>query len=285
MTVESAVLVVNVKIGSFGGVVTDKEVTEEVRESKHISRGSKPGRYAKNLLKNWFALGAYNSWARRTQEYVKKMTLPFDGGGRLLPAELYFDFVTEIGKLKTEGDRRKTTLAAEYDAEVAKEAMRLGAMYRPDDYPTKGEFISKFSWSCDFLPLPSASNFSKLVSNLGEDIAKELEKETEKGLQQSLGNAQKALCRKVQKIVAKLGEVASSDSPKIYQSLLDSVDEMITVLPKQNILKDPAVADMFKEIEQRFKGLSKKELKEDAAVRAKAKKDVADVLGKLGSLI
>lgn len=284
MSVESAVLVVTVKIGTFGGVVTDREVTEEVRENKGINRGAKPGRYAKNLLKKWFALGAYNSWARRVQAHVQKMTLPFDGGGRLLPAELYFDFVTELGKLKSEGDRRKTTLEAEYDAEVAKEAGRLGAMYRPDDYPPKAEFMSKFTWATNFLPLPSASSFSKLVGQLGADIAKELEKETEKGLQQSLGNAQKALCQRVRRVIEKLGEVAKEDNPRVYQSLLDSVDEMITILPKQNILKDPAVDDLFKDISQRFKGLSKDGLKKEASVRAKAKKDVDAILSKLGAL-
>jgi len=278
---KAAVLVTTLKIGMFGGTATDQKATEEVRVAEGIKEGANPGRYAKNLLRGWFEYDQYRSWRSRARAFFSKMTLPYEGSHRLLPMELYFDFVTEMNKLKAEGVRRVKVLEKEYEDQVKKEVGRLSGLYDPANYPTKEEFVGKFYLAINHFPLPAGSSLGAFVDELGEQTAAELEEEVNAGIAGSLATAQRSLVSNVKAILNRLGETAAQAEPKVYQSLLDSVGDMINVLPKQNIMKDENLTKLFVEIKTKFSGLTRDDLKKEDKVRAKAKADVDAILAKM----
>lgn len=278
---KAAVLVTTLKIGMFGGTATDRRATEEVRVAEGIKEDAHPGRYAKNLLRGWFEYDQYRSWRSRARAFFNKMTLPYEGGQRLLPMELYFDFITEMNKLKVEGIRRTKVLEREYEDQVKKEVGRLAGLYDPDNYPTKEEFVSKFYLAVNHFPLPTGSSLGEFVDELGEQAASDLEKQVNAGISGSLAAAQSALVGNVKAILTRLGEVAGQTDPKVYQSLLDSVGDLINILPKQNIMKDKKLTKLFAEMKTKFSGLTKNDLKKEDKVRAKAKSDVDAILAKM----
>ena len=278
---KAAVLVTTLKIGMFGGTATDQKATEEVRVAEGIKEGVKPGRYAKNLLRGWFEYDQYRSWRSRARSFFSKMTLPYEGSRRLLPMELYFDFVTEMNKLKAEGTRRIKVLETEYEDQVKQEQGRLAGLYDPDNYPTKEEFVGKFYLAINHFPLPEGSSLGAFVDTLGEEAAADLEASVNAGISGALASAQGALVKNVRSILTHLGEVAAQAEPKVYQSLLNSVGDLINVLPKQNIMKDENLTKLFAEIKTKFSGLTRDDLKKEDKVRAKAKADVDAILAKM----
>jgi len=281
---KAAVLVVNLKLGMFGGTATDHKATEDVRVAEGISPDAKPGRYAKALLRGWFEYDAYRSWRSRARGFFTKMTLPYEGGTRLLPMELYFDFITEMNKLAAEGQRRLKVLEKEYDSQVEQEWGRLAGLYDPENYPTKEDFIGRFSFGCDYRPLPAGSSLAEFVDELGKEGASALESEINAGIANSLQEAQGALVKRVKSILTHLGEVVAQAEPKVYQSLVDSIGDMVKILPKQNVMKDPDLDAIFKDIKAKFSGLTREDIKKEEKIRAKAKKDVDVILAKMGQI-
>ena len=97
------------------------------------------------------------------------MTLPWDDNGyRVLPSAAYMDHAEKMRELSNRFIPAVDALAREFGNLVEQAKVRLGGLFRPEDYPAPDELRSKFSFETKVMPLPDAGNFRVALGRRGE---------------------------------------------------------------------------------------------------------------------
>ena len=116
-------------------------------------------RYHKVLLPKEALAEAQKIVSDARQEHYS-MTLPRNANDyRGLPSAAYMDCTEKMRELSNRFTPAVDALAREFGNLVEQAKMRLGGLFRPDDYPAPDELRAKFSFETKVMPLPDADDF------------------------------------------------------------------------------------------------------------------------------
>ena len=182
----SRAMLCSLSISMWSARKHDREASEEIAQ-RH---GAQPdaGRYHKVLLPK-AALAEVQKIVSEARQDHYFMTLPWDDNGyRVLPAAAYMDHTERMRQLSNQftpaidaprnapksrpvslGKRTRarflaalgmTRLGTQQFGQLGEEArVRLGSLFRSEDYPAPEELPSKFSFETKVMPLPDAGDF------------------------------------------------------------------------------------------------------------------------------
>ena len=182
----SRAMLCSLSISMWSARKHDREASEEIAQ-RH---GAQPdaGRYHKVLLPK-AALAEVQKIVSEARQDHYFMTLPWDDNGyRVLPAAAYMDHTERMRQLSNQftpaidarrnapksrpislGKRTRarflaalgmTRLGTQQFGQLGEEArVRLGGLFRSEDYPAPEELPSKFSFETKVMPLPDAGDF------------------------------------------------------------------------------------------------------------------------------
>lgn len=272
---EKAVLV-KFQDSVWTGRALDRKVAQDVEERNDAKRNV--GVY-KKLLVPADALEARRSISNEARLYHIRHTLPWlDDGVRMLPSTSLQEYMAEWRRLKAKAEAAENAFFAKYPAYVAEGKKLLGKMYVAADYPSPIAIKTKFGFRVTILPIPS-------VDDWRVDVPKKELEALRKEAQGALDDVQKAAVRD---LWGRLGEVVEhmkdrlEGEDKIFRnSLVKNVSDMVALLPKLNIMGDPELEKMSKEITQKLCKASSDELRVDPSLRAKVAKDANSILKKM----
>lgn len=209
----------------------DRKVTTEVNKT-HGAKDA--GRFNKLLIAADALLPLSQvEGAARAHHY--SVTLPWGNlGERLLPATLFMDYTETMGQFEREFLQRVDNLVKAYPQLVQDARQALGSLYDPADYPA--EIRKRFSFGVSFSPVPSANDFrvnlnAEFVESIKADITKQqTARQTE---------AAKHVWERVREVVEKIQEVCSKEKPRIFDSMIENAQQLVSILPALNINGDP----------------------------------------------
>ena len=242
--IQSRAMLATLSISQWTARKQDKKVSREV-ESSHGAHDA--GKYNK-LLVNKSLLEPLSKLAGQVREYHYFNTLAWaDSGARLLPSQLFMDYVGKIRGFKEQFGKLVKQLQADYPSEVATARSRLGTMYDPADYPAAWELSDRFGITVEFMPVPDGKDFRV-------DVADEMQDELRTSVTQAVAarqaDAVKATYTRVQEVVSKIQARLSVHDAVFKDSLIENARDLCIVLSALNITDDPKIVEVQEAIER-----------------------------------
>lgn len=243
MSLSERAMLITLSVSCWTGTRKDDNVVAEV-DAKHNAKNS--GRFSKFLISKE-ELESCAAFARGIRAYHYKMTLPWmDNGARLLPANLFREYSTEMRRLKGEYEVLVQAFLQRYEAVLKPDArQRLGTLYDPEDYPAASELQGKFGVATDIMPVPEGNDFRVDVGDAErERIRRELDERVAERQRQAMNDA----WRRVREVVSNIELRLSADKTIVRESLIENASELARLLPGLNVTQDPAMSMVCRDI-------------------------------------
>jgi hypothetical protein len=271
--IQNKAMLVRLSISKWEGRKYDKSASQEINSIKKAD--SDASRVNKRLVDKAFLEPinkAVNNF--RTEHY--KLTLPWtDEGARILPSEMYFDYMSKAREMRLNVEEIIEERLLSYDQEIQASKKRLGGLYSPLEYPSKEEIRKKFGVSLHVYPIPSGEDFRVSLSASEE---KEIKNDIEESVKTATEQAMKSLWKKLYDSVNKVVERLSDPENKFKDSLINNLIELCEILPRLNITDDSNLENMRREVETRLCAYLPDALRSNTAERERAFKEAKNIM-------
>lgn len=247
MSLHKSSVLVKLTIHQWDGFKKDKRVAERVDEE--FKTGGDAGNYNKRLLDK-STLSPIQKLATRIRSEHARMTMPwcYDGVS-LLPTKLMFEYTELMRDLKDRHAQAVDNLVTQYPIYKANQAVRLGALFRPEDYPSQDELRSRFGVSHSFFPVPQSEHF---IVDLEADEQRKLKESFSKEYADTSARALESVYSRVQEMVEHVHERLSDPDNVFRDSLLRNIEQIVGVLPSLNVFNDPTLNTVCEELQSRI---------------------------------
>ena len=294
-SLSSKAMLCTVSISAWSGYKFDREASEEIAQIHGAEKDS--GRFNKRLVprKELEEITKIIGRARRDHEFV---TLPWsDTGYRVLPAAAYMDHTNAMRLHAAEFNSAVSRLAARFEVLVTNQS-RLGTLFKVEDYPgmrdeggklrfvVPEELRSRFSFETKVLPLPDADDFRV---SIGDDDRERIKRQIAESIQASLRVGTRELWQRLYKVVshmsARMSEYNAAEDgnkPRLYDSMITNIVEIVEVLPKLNIAGDTELDRMASEIRKSLV-VDPQELRKSETMRSDAAKAAAEIAQRMAA--
>jgi hypothetical protein len=282
-------------ISAWSGYRYDREVSEEIAEIHGAAKDS--GRFNKRLVPREALeeITKVTGRARRDHEFL---TLPWsDNGYRVLPGAAYMDHTKAMRSHVAEFNAAVSRLMTRFEDLVTSQS-RLGTLLKVEDYPgmrKEGEKLrfafpdelrTRFSFETKVLPLHDANDFRV---SIGDEHRERIKRQIAESIQASLRAGTRELWQRLYNVVSHMSSrmaeyITAQDGkkPKLYDSMITNIVEIVDVLPKLNIAGDTELDQMATEV-RRSLLVDPQELRKSETVRTDTAKAAADIAQRMAA--
>ena len=280
-TPQAMLVSLNFKFGRQGG--QDDEITGQICTENNASKDSL------KATKRTICKEAFEPLSTLRSEFsaaIKRITIPWDIKGVYFckPANvekviaIRDQFGPEFNRLKEEH------LLASYEnwKEMTKE--KLGNAYKEQEFPSREELTMNVFWKLSIMPMPESEALRKIKSideSLLAELIKSNDTRIQRGIQHGMVIAYSRLMEPLQKMVSTLSE----DKPRIYETLVTNVQDVIAEIPGLNLADDPALAAFATQAQALLGNLTADQLRDSKVVRkatAEAAQGLLATFGQVG---
>lgn len=266
----------------------DKRVSDKVARDHETSADA--GRYNKTLIAK-DALGEISSLANEARSHHYTNTLPWgDNGVRILPAANYWDYVQAQRVYKERFGAAVHAFSDNYPDYVAEAQCRLKKLFNHGDYPLPDELAAKFHYEIAFSPLPDANDFRV---SLGENEETHIRAEIERRMTRATEAAMRDLWQRVFDAVShmrdRLGRYDVDPAGRVQNpfrdTLVGNLRDLAELLPKLNVLGDPALDDMRRRLVSSLCVHDAQDLRDDASLRRDVARGADEILADMAGYV
>jgi hypothetical protein len=285
-SVRACALLADLTVSTWQAEVTDRKISNKVKEDAGAIGNT--GKFIKNLLagcdkelkdlRNAYT-GAREIHKRLTLPWISNPAADHQKGPRLLPNLLFDQYLTEMSRAKREATRLLAGFVDQYPDLIVRAQANLADMAEVTDYPAVDAIANKFKLSFDFTPIPAATAFQGLPEGMLERLGSQLHARQMGAVQA----AQASMWERVRKTVGHLIERLEEPDKIFKVNTIESVRELVTLLPGFNTTNDPRVAPVVTAIEGMLKDVDPKALRDNQDVRADVVKQAQAINNQLAS--
>lgn len=278
MSITKNTMVVNLQIGVWMGYRLDKEASQELTD--HKGADADAARVNTHLVPKE-ALKPIVTAASAVRNHFYAKTLPWkDNGDRLLVRLLYMPFMVEHDRLVGEfRNARDHFLDTAYLAAQDQAAFRMGALFKPDVYPSVESLRRRFYVALDVDAVTEAGDFRVEMEQTMLDV---LQQGMETTMQNRIGRAMQDVWSRLGATLGHFAEKMGSDGV-FRDTTVRNLEELVDILPALNIMNDPALERIRQDIKDTIVGFEAKDLRKDNRVRTiaatEAKRIMEDMSG------
>lgn len=253
-------VLMRLSLGLPGQERQDKQLSADVK-SEH-SLGQNAGKWVKALYPPE-ALAKIKQLDGKAEKYHKTLTLPFDEGVGILPAGLITEYADKMRQFKGERDALiDDTFLSDPEKWVAWAHANHNGTFDAALYPGctmnssgnwtldadvfRTEMRKRFYFRTEPVPVPDSAHFENNVKSLLgldadsvniriEDAAKE---------------AQAELLKRLMEPVQYMAETLSKEKPRIFETMVTKIEDIIGLAPKLNLAGDPAIDNFCREMQK-----------------------------------
>lgn len=276
----TSAMLVDLSISSWTARKLDKKVSEEVDANKATK--TRAGNYHKNLLAGSQALDAVVKYTNNVRLWHHKQTLPWsDTGSRIITMENFLAYKEQLTVCEDNYNRLVNNFLVSYPTLISAAAFQLGDLFDRDEYPEPDAVAKKFRFAYVFSPLPNAGDFRV---DIGEQAAKELVEQYEKNFNARIETAMRDVWDRLHDCLThmsdRLADNEDGTRKGFHKTLLTNASELIDLLQRLNITRDPKLEAARKDLSKALLGLEIDDLKENTHTRKDVKAQVDEILGK-----
>lgn len=277
MDVSEKAVLISLSVSFFRASVTDKTVNGTIAETYETHGDA--GRFTKQTMAKT-AIADYKRRAYDLVSYYKSVTLPWDEKYRILPSEIFEKTMIRIRALISNLDESIDTFCAAYPTLVAQEQERLGKLWKRDDYPPASEIRDKFGVDMDITPVPKVGDFRIHIS---QDEMDTINRRLEKKITAKLGRSISDAWKRLYKVVEDMSDRIEKGQPR--NTVVTNITDLTSILGALNIVDDPNLEQMRREVENRLCQHTGKEIRENEDIKKNLKAATADILGKMAPFV
>lgn len=280
MLAESAMLV-SLRISQLGLSTKSKDVTDAAHKAYNIT-DSRAGYYRKYKVDR-SDVKEISRVANIARTYHRNMTVPWGHDNyRLIPATLVQKYSRKIKGMKLEFESHVKDLKVKWASVLNSSKMRLGPAFDPNEYPDVSEVEKFYEFEIHFKPIPQDDHFIlKVEKTTLDEIKMDLVKEQEKNLKKVTQN----IWERLYELVQRMSERLNDKDPRIYNTLVSNLEELVDILPDLNLTNDPKLSEMCTEVKQKLIIFTPGQLRKDKRVRDKTAKDAKDIQSRMEVLM
>lgn len=265
MSISKNCMVVNVCIGVWTGYRLDRNASRQVTEAANAQ--SDAARVSKSLISKE-ALDPIIASAAMIRKHVYTSTLPWkDNGDRLLPRAMYQTFIQEHEiKVAQFNAYVETFLESAYPVARAQAEFRLGTLFNDADYPTAEALKSKFYVHLDIDPVTESGDFRVEMDQAQLDAIRD---SIDRATSDRISRAVVDVWARLSDTLSHFAEKMSTDS--IFRdATVNNLHEIVKILPQLNILGDPNLDKVRRDIETSLLTYSARDLRKDPETKKTA---------------
>lgn len=280
MKLTEKAMLVRQSIQSWTGRKFDAVATNKIHQAEGAQADA--GRYTKALVSR-HALRDLSRIVSAARAHHYQNTLPWeDWGARLLPASRYFDYINEQRQFKQQFEQAAAKFCTNYSAYVDEARVTLGGLFRESDYPSASDIKDKFSFEFVFLPLPEQADFRV---HLGEAEEARVRNDIESHVQEMLKRATQDIWARAYKVVSHMQTRLADTDAGFHKTLVGNIQELADLLPSLNIMDDPELAQLAKEMKQELCQYEPQTLRDDAEARKRTAAKAQSILDSMAGYI
>ena len=274
----SRAMLCSLSISMWSARKHDPDASQEIAQ-RHGAQAD-AGRYHKVLLPK-AALAEIQKVVSDARQEHYFMTLPWDDNGyRVLPAAAYMDHTEKMRELSNRFTPAVEALAREFGKLVEEAKVRLGGLFRSEDYPSPDELCSKFSFETKVMPLPDAGDFRV---TLGDEEKERIKRQITTAVEASLQVASRDLWQRLYDAVSHLAERLSAykvtgvgvEHP-FRDTVVSNLVKLVDVLPKLNVTGDPELERLAEQVRASLL-IDPQELRKSESIRSETAKNASAI--------
>lgn len=270
MLSERAMLVA-LHISSWTGMQVDREVTDATNAD--FKADKKAGRYNKRLIDAQFLEGI-SSASNKARVAHRVLTLPWeDDGTRVLANVGYINYTTVMKDCRYQFEQSVKAFLADMQPAIDEAKVRLGDMFKAEDYPDAIDLKAKFSFDVEVKPMPEGKDFrTKLSDDAVKAIIKDIERRSDERLQSAMKDIFNRVHDSVKKMSERLREYAPGKDGKrasgvIRDTLVYNINELADLMPTLNVTGDPRIDELAAQLKAELVEHSPEILRSDTKAR------------------
>lgn len=216
----------------------------------------------------------------------RKLTLPWGKNGvGIILADQYLNYLQKMGALKQKREQRVDFLLKLYPTLLEQAPTLLGDLYDPSDYPTPEQLRRRFRVSIEPSQVPDSEDFRCRIT--GREAA-EIRAEMDKNLEDRLDKATKAIYTRLAKVIARMIErlsqyktVDGKLNGVFKATLVTNIKDLVGIIPDLNLLGDPKIEALCKEIDDKLCSEEADILRQDEVTRQAVLTDAEAIYKKM----
>lgn len=280
----SRAMLCSLSISMWSARKHDPDASQEIAQ-RHGAQAD-AGRYHKVLLPKEALAEVQKIVSDARQEHYF-MTLPWDDNGyRVLPSAAYMDHTEKMRELSKRFTPAVEALAKEFGNLVEQARVRLGGLFRSEDYPSPDELRSKFSFATKLMPLPDAGDFRV---TLGDEEKERIKRQITATVEASLQVASRELWLRLYEAVNHLADRLSAykvtgvgvEHP-FRDSVVTNLVKLVDVLPKLNVTGDPELDRLASEVRASLL-VDPQELRKSESIRSETAKNATAIATRMAA--
>ena len=258
----------------------DKKVTRKV---ENIYDTSNAGRWNKVLIQ-LDKLKEITGLISEFRRYHYFVTVPWENNCALLPSDNIIGYSNKARDFKEKFNNLKTEFIADFPQLKENAEASLNEMFRESDYPTLRNLEDKFEFTTSLQPI---GNVDDIRVNLHEEELVRIKEEYAILEQEALANGMKKVWDRTYEAVKHIVEKVSTYSPEskgqsnFRDTLISNVTDLVQILPALNIINDPNLEKMRRELEQKICTIQPHNLRNDAQLRDDTVEVAKDLLNRM----
>ena len=237
-------MLVSLNITGWSGRALDKTASAETINNHNAQADA--GRFNKSLASK-DDLAAINSAAGDARLYHRGKTLPWlNDGTRLLPAALYFEWIAEMRQHRQRHETAVADFIARYPRMITAAQVRLGTLFRADEYPAVDQLARQFGFEYPVQPLADPTDF-RVALGADEEarIRQEYDALAQTGINAGLADIHKRVRETVGRMAERLAayhvDAEGRTQGKFHDTLVTNVRDLVDVMAALNINNDPEI--------------------------------------------
>ena len=269
----------------------DAKATRDVT-SLHGVDPVRAGRFIK-ILVDLETIKPLQQRMRQLREDHYAMTAPWaDGGDRVLPSGLYFDYVEMINRGETEIARLADEYAEQYEVEIDRARAELNGLFNDADYPDKHTLRGRFGIDYSFEPLPNPEDVR--IWGIGDAAAAEIHDTVVANQSAAMDKAQAHVVEQVVERarefigkVRKYGELVQNDvkGARLYDSAIENLTDVLNLVMKGlNPTGDPELTKLAGDLGKAVVAINGGKLRNSTDTRETKTAEVEAIIGKFSGV-
>jgi len=278
MSIQERAMLVKLSISQWNPVIFDKEKSEELAAANGTTKewlGAEKRLVAKE------STDPIGSAFSNLRLFHYSLTLPWsDDGWRILPTGVYTPYQAGV-KERTD---QAMELVYELDRnfpqlkEDAKE--HLNGAYHDEDYPT--DLIARYGVRTAVRPIPQGEYLKVAVA---EDELARLRENVTANVNAQIKASVLSLWERLREVVAKMAERMSAEKPRVYDTVVTNIDDLVKILPQLNITDDPDLDQIAQEVKEQLTVYRPDALRQSSSARATVAIKANNALKKIDAMI
>jgi hypothetical protein len=256
-------MLVSLHISQWPIIIEDSEATKKTAVDNTTDKRAISVR--KRLLRKKGAVAKLQKAVSALRKYHTHMTLPWAKGVGILKSSKFTEYSTQMRQLINDFKTAVHEFLNEFpDAKQDAEQNFLGNLWKDRDYPDTNSLQQKFDVGVDTMPIPQKGDWRV---DLSEEQIEQLNKDIETKEKERTKNAMEKLWVRVYEPVKHMVGVLNKDNPKIFETLITNISDLVEILPDLNLVEDPKLESLRQEIDEKLCGISTSELKDSKYLR------------------